>query len=233
MADPITATLHYGNDQTLTHQYTLTEYIDKYYSNASSSQALRNLLGAMKDYGYYAQVALAETNGWRIGIDHLAMDYANVYTDADIEDAIQAVAQYAKSWNVGSSGIKSIGYRLVLDSDTALELFLRPADDYTGSVSAYSRGAIGITDTNANLAVRQSDGRYLVQISGIPAHRLDYTNTIEVITDKGRFDIKVSALSYVNTILTSSKYNDNMKKAVTSLYRYYKATKEYRASMGQ
>ena len=92
---------------------------------------------------------------------------------------------------------------------------------------AYSRVVIGITDTNANIAVKQSDGRYLVQISGIPAHRLDYTNTIRVVTDKGEFDVKVSALSYVNTILNSEKYNDNMKKAVTSLYKYHKAAKEY------
>ena len=98
---------------------------------------------------------------------------------------------------------------------------------------AYSKGAVGITDTNANLAVKQLDGRYLVQISGIPAHLLDYTNTIQVVTDNGEFDVKVSALSYVNSVLNKDTYNDNMKKAVTSLYRYYKATKEYRESTGQ
>ncbi len=104
--------------------------------------------------------------------------------------------RYAKSWNVGASGIQSIGYRLVLDSDTALELFIRPAQGYSGKVCAYSKGAIDITNTSTNLAVKQSDGRYLVQISGIPAHRLDYTNTIKVVTDKGEFDVNVSALSY-------------------------------------
>lgn len=233
MADPITATLHYGNGLTVTHTYKLTDYLDKYYNDTSKSAALRNIVGAMKDYGYYAQIALAEANGWKLGTDHMPTEAATVYTDSDIEEARKAVEGYAKSWNVGTSGIQSIGYRLVLDSDTALELFLRPAEGYTGKICAYSRGAIGITDTGANLAVKQSDGRYLVQISGIPAHRLDYTNTIRVVTDKGEFDIKVSALSYVNTIINSDKYNTNMKKAVTSLYKYYKATKEYRESTGQ
>lgn len=234
MADPITATLNYGNNQTVTETYTLSDYIDKYYSASSSSTELKKLLGAMKDYGHYAQIALEEYHDdWKLGTDHIAMSYANNYTDDDIETARLAVDSYAKSWKVGNFGIQSIGYTLVLDADTALELYLRPASNYTGNVHAYSRGAIGITDTNADLAVIQPDGRYLVQISGIPAHRLDYTNTIRVITDNGSFDIKVSALSYVNTVLNSTKYNDNMKKAVTSLYRYYKATKEYRTSTGQ
>ena len=233
MYDPITATIYYNGGDTVTHTWSFREYLDKYYTSSSSSAPLKKLIGAMKDYGYYAQIALDEIHSWNLGVDHIAAECANVYTNTDIEEATAAVAPYAKSWNVGNSGIKSIGYTLALDSDTTVELYLRPADGYTGNVGAYSRGVIGVTDTNANLAVRQSDGRYLVQISGIPAHRLDYMNTIRVVTDKGEFDIKVSALSYVNTVLTSSKYNDNMKKAVTSLYRYYKATKEYRASTGQ
>ena len=233
MADPITATLHYGNGRTVTHTYKLTDYLDKYYAASTTPEALRNIVGAMKDYGHYAQIALAEANGWTLGTTHLTTEAANVYTASDVEEARQAVEKYAKSWDVGNSGIQSIGYRLVLDSDTALELFIRPASGYSGKVCAYSRGAIGITDTNANLAVKQSDGRYLVQISGISAHQLDYMNTIQVVTDRGEFDVKVSALSYVDTILNSDKYNDNMKKAVTSLYRYYKATKEYRESTGQ
>lgn len=227
MADPITATLHYGNGLTVEHTYKLTDYLDKYYYASATPELLRNVVGAMKDYGHYAQIALAEVNGWEIGKDHLETNATNVYTASDIEEARQAVDDYAKSWNVGNSGIKSIGYRLALDADTIIELFIRPNDDYNGNVSAYSRGVIGITDTSANIAVKQSDGRYLVQISGIPAHRLDYTNVIRVVTDKGEFDVKVSALSYVNTILNSEKYNDNMKKAVTSLYKYYKAAKEY------
>lgn len=227
MADPITATLHYGNGLTVEHTYKLTDYLDKYYYASTTPELLRNVVGAMKDYGHYAQIALAEVNGWEIGKDHLETNAANVYTASDIEEARQAVEDYAKSWNVGNSGIKSIGYRLALDADTIIELFIRPNDDYNGNVSAYSRGVIGITDTSANIAVKQSDGRYLVQISGIPAHRLDYTNIIRVVTDKGEFDVKVSALSYVNTILNSEKYNDNMKKAVTSLYKYHKAAKEY------
>lgn len=227
MADPITATLHYGNGLTVEHTYKLTDYLDKYYYASTTPELLKNVVGAMKDYGHYAQIALAEVNGWTIGKDHLETNAANVYTDSDIEETREAVEDYAKSWNVGNSGIKSIGYRLALDADTIIELFIRPNDDYNGNVSAYSRGVIGITDTSANIAVKQSDGRYLVQISGIPAHRLDYTNVIRVVTDKGEFDVKVSALSYVNTILNSEKYNDNMKKAVTSLYKYYKAARAY------
>ncbi len=85
MADPITATLHYGNGKTITHTYKLTDYLDKYYNDTSKSEALRNIVGAMKDYGHYAQIALAEVNGWTLGTTHFATEAAKGYTDSDIE----------------------------------------------------------------------------------------------------------------------------------------------------
>ena len=233
MADQITAVLHYGDGYTVEKQYTLKQYIDKLYSASSGSPALINILEAMKDYGYYAQIALEEYNGWTLGVDHTLMDCVNVYTAADVEKTRQAVKTYAMVKNNSGTGVKSVGYNLALDSDTTLKLYLRPADGYTGNIFAYSRGVVGITDENVNLAVKQPDGRYLVEISGIPAHKLDYMNSIHVTTDKGDFDIKVSALSYVYTILNSTSYNDNMKKAVTSLYKYCRATQAYRTSTGQ
>ncbi len=41
MADPITATLHYGNDLTVEHTYKLTDYFDKYYTASTTPEALK------------------------------------------------------------------------------------------------------------------------------------------------------------------------------------------------
>lgn len=53
-------------------------------------------------------------------------------------------------------------------------------------------GAMKGQTLRVNIAVKQPDGHYLVQISGIPATRLDYTNTVRCVTDKGEFNVKLT-----------------------------------------
>ncbi len=231
MADEITATLHYGDNKTVAHTYSLKEYIDTQLSKSNISPALKNILEAMKDYGHYAQLGLSEANGWTIGKDHKEMECANVYTDDDLQETLQAVRSYEIVRDTGNSGIESVPYRLRLDSDITLELNIVPASDYYGSVFASLNGG------SENMAVKTSGG-YLVQISGISAHKLGDTYTVTVTTSRGSFDVKVSALSYVYTSLTSANTapgttgSPAMKKAVTSLYKYYMATMAYRESIG-
>ena len=73
----------------------LKEYLDKYCnSEASPVKLKRKLLAAMKDYVHYAQIALEANNNWTLGVDHVAMDCANEYTDKDLEEARQSVSSY-------------------------------------------------------------------------------------------------------------------------------------------
>ena len=75
--------------------------------------------------------------------------------------------------------------------------------------------------------------RYEVDISEIPAHLLGKLYTVTVkCADNSEFDIKVSTLSYVNTVLSNPTSDIASRRAVTSLYRYFKATQEYRQAHG-
>ena len=72
-------------------------------------------------------------------------------------------------------------------------------------------------------------GVYRVQIAGISAHKLGNVYTITGNAGGDRdFTVKVSALSYVQGALNDDDETVEMKRAVTSLYKYYDATKTYR-----
>ena len=227
MADKITATFHYGNNQTVTHEYSAKKYLDDSLAANISSEE-RALIEAIKDYGHYAQLYLSSIHTWELGRDYAAIDCENDYSAADIETVRKAVAGNAIVRDTGTaSGVQRVGFSLSLDSDTNINLYIYPASGYTGAVSATLSGS------NENLAVYQSNrNRYEVKISNISAHKLSDTYTVRVKAQK-EFDVKVSAFSYVCDALNDSAASEAERKAVVSLYKYYVTTMNYRAATGQ
>ncbi len=227
MADKITATFHYGNNQTVTHEYSAKKYLDDSLAANISSEE-RALIEAIKDYGHYAQLYLSSIHTWELGRDYAAIDCENDYSAADIETVRKAVAGNAIVRDTGTaSGVQRVGFSLSLDSDTNINLYIYPASGYTGAVSATLSGS------NENLAVYQSHrNRYEVKISNISAHKLSDTYTVRVKAQKD-FDVKVSAFSYVCDALNDSAASESERKAVVSLYKYYVTTMGYRAATGQ
>ena len=224
MADVITATLNYkdGNEtKTTTLKCRAKDYLD-YGIEHETDTTTRELLKAIKDYGHYVQPSLAQENGWTVGKEHAEMDCATDETTFDgyISGAQSDVsANYAAEISSNTAGITTT-YQLDLKSDTEIYVYVSPAS----SVSAtYLDGS--------EYSVIQ-DGRYCVNISGVSAHLLGSPYTVTVkYGDSKEFDIKISALSYVNTVLSNSS-DSVIRRAVTSLYRYYTATKAYRQAHG-
>ena len=222
MADPIVATFNYGKNRNVSYTYSVKRYLDNKI-NGSSDALMRTLAVAIKNYGHYAQAYLARINGWTLGEKHVELDAATEYTDADIEEVRQIANQYAVVRDdYSGTGIQSISYSLTLDAETAITLLFTIASEYQDNVFA------GLNGGTENLAVRQSDGRYAVQISGISAHLLAEPQTVTVRTAAGKdFNVTVSALTFVyNTLRNASTAMDRQKLAV-ALYKYYQATINY------
>ena len=221
MADVITATLNYKDNsetKTVTLKCRAKDYIDYGIANETDATTLA-LLKAIKDYGHYVQPFLdAANDDWTLGTDHAVMDYATDETTFDgyISSAqTDVLTNYAAEIGTHSESITAT-YQLDLKTDTEMNIYVSP----TSSVSAtYLDGSV--------ISVIQ-DGRYVVNIAGISAHLLGNPYTVTVkCADNSEFNIKVSALSYVNTVLQNS--NDvTSRRAVTSLYKYFKATQAYR-----
>ncbi len=220
MADTITAAFHYGNDETITNEYSAKDYLDTVINDGTYPEKLVNLVKAIKDFGHYVQKPLADNNNWTIGTDHQEMDYANDDILSDSEEIKASLSAYEISRDFSGTGIESLMFDLELESETTINIYLYPEKDYAGAVNAYLEGS------SANMAVKQQDGSYRITISGISAHLLGETQKINVEAEKN-FAIEVSALSYAYAVIKSSE-DENLKKAVTALYKYYDATVKYR-----
>lgn len=223
MADEITAVLKYGDGETVSQTYSVSEYIQSVNDHPEGySRNAIELVHAIADYGHYVQPFLASNNNWTLGTDHAVMNAYSVYDDSCVQAARDAVSGKGIIRDTGESMVDKVTFSLSLESETTLNIYLKMKDGFTGDVTASIGG-------NAVDVLRQSDGRYRIQIKNISADNLDDTYGIEVSAG-GSFTISVSALSYVNTVLNSDSStfdNDTARFAVTSIYRYYLATENY------
>ena len=227
MADTITATFHYGDGLTVSGEYSVKQYIESFDTYMDSfDQATINLVHALADFGHYVQLFLSDARNWTIGTDDDQFaEMSKFYQDSYDTDAIKtAVADYAIGKTL-CSDITKVSYTLLTDSDTAIYLYFKPAADYSGSFTATVNG-------ESAAATKQKDGRYLVTIPNIGAHKLGETFTVKAVTTNGETTVTVSALSYVKGVLdayTSESTKDvNARNAVAAIYAYYEAAAEFR-----
>ncbi len=230
MADTITATLKYklnGVDKTLVKTYSVKQYFetfDQYQSLFSEKQ--KAMTKATADLGHYVQAFLDTQRTWTVGTDYTEMDkHYTDYTAEDISAATTGLADYVTVKETGTN-VAKINYTLVLDSDTELRVYFKPATGYTGTFTFTANGT-PITEDGEKISVAlQSDGRYMVSIRNIAAHELANVYTIKALSDGDEASITVSALSYVQAILTSYAGNETAVNAAVAIWRYAMAAKE-------
>ena len=174
MADEIHAVLNYGGDKTLDHTYTAKRYLDSLIADTKQPEDAIELGMAIKDYGSYVQPILAEENHWEIGKKHAKMDAAYDFDDTDFKTVSNDTRDYAIVCSVPEgSGIKDVSFALVLDSETAIEIYLASNDGYTGTVCAYVDGG------TENMAVKKGS-EYVISIGNVSAHLLGREYTVNV-----------------------------------------------------
>ena len=230
MADTISAVYHYGDGKTVTKEYSVVKYIEAIEKNASNYSAkMVALAHAIADYGHYAQPYLADVNGWTVGDEfaEMTLHFTDEYDYADILSKVQANA-FAKA--VDGSTITKATYKLHLDTDTVLDVLLTTSDGAAPTdVTVTTRDEeTGKETTVKATPFKDNQGRYVIRITGISAHRLGNMMTITG-TAGTRFTIEVSPLSFVRSILNNASQTEEAKDCVSALYAYYAATMAYRA----
>ena len=189
-------------------------------------QKTTDLIHAIADYGHYMQIYLASVNGFDIGTDYAAS--TRYYTTGyDYNTILSKVEAHAIARALSGSKVEKANYRLQLGSETTLDVFLKTTD---GSAPTNVRVTVtetgGKTTTTSYTPVKQADGRYLVTIPNISAHRLGDMVTISGEADGG-FMVEVSALSFVRDVLTYNTDRES-RDGMSSLYAYYAAAAAYR-----
>ena len=231
MADEVKATVHYfdasGKEQTYTQSATCEQYLNKF--NSDDPEKLWNLIKGINDYGYYMQKYLskAAASPWTLGVDHKAM--AKSFTSASTYQSnrqtyLDELKDLKKDTKL-TNDIERFNYSLSLDSDTVMNVKIKPKSTYKGNITVKVTDASGKTTTVT--PTKLSDGRYQVSIPNISAHKLADMYTVSVITSAGTSTFKASALTYayegIDLLSEGDEYN-----AMCALYEYYKYSKAYK-----
>ena len=235
MADKITVALLYKEigidgglvdpEEPVGEIYSVRQYIRGFRAKANDyDEKTRNLVKALGEYGHYAQQYLSELRTWTLGTeadgaDHVAMDDYG-YTPKTYSEAEKTAVTEALAANSGSaflcSKIERVKTNLFLDTDTKVCLYFQPKSGYKGGASATVNGKTVIP--------KKANGRFVVEVPNIAAHRLGTTWTVKLTTSGLTTTVKVSALSYAQTILASSEDPKEIN-AMIALYNYSKAAK--------
>ena len=214
---------------TISEEYSIAQYIASFDTYAEThpdefDAETINLVHAVADYGHYVQPFLSDVRGWTIGSgDNQYAEMDRFYTaEYDIDTVKTSVAGYGIQSTM-SDDIEGINYSLLLDSDTAVYLYFEPVADYDGSFTV-SVGGDPVT------ATKLKDGRYLVKIKNIGAHKLGDPYTVIVTTTNGESTVTGSALSYVKGLLDAEAYKDdtNAQDAAAAIYYYHVAAQAYK-----
>ena len=223
MADTITAVFHYtdvyGVPQTVTKTYTVETYLNAF--TEADGEEIYALIKAINDYGYYAQQFLSQNAKvpWTLGTDHAAMAKVNALSYSYTADDL---SQYAIQRTLNSD-VASVSYSLSLDADTAINLYVTPAEGYQGTITAQLGDGTPLT-------VTPSGSRYKVTITGVSAHLLGEMYDVRIITQSGASSVRVSALSYAYASMDDS---DPGRYVMSAIYDYYLRSIAYKNYLDQ
>ncbi|MBQ9209274.1 MAG: leucine-rich repeat protein [Oscillospiraceae bacterium] len=220
MADQIHATIVYGDNESVSEDYSVKTYI----SNSATmgyNETTMELIYSIANYGSYVQPFLAAVHNIT-SYDEMPVGYE--LSEDDVQKAKTALEAFAPVLGRNNSDVQRIGYQLNLQAQTTLNIMLLLPSDYTGIISAK------LSDETALDIKKISENVYRASIENIPAHELGKNYTITITTDSGSYTVTVSALSYAYKEINNPT-NAYSEKAMTALYRYYYATDMYRKSL--
>ena len=225
MGDTVTAVFTWGDGGEITSAYSVAEYVeyvtghpDDYSGNAVA------LAEAIADYGHYV-APFVEEYGKTDGLDHNGIEARNDMS-GEIFRVQDAAADYALTKELNESGV-TLSYTLNLEAKTSVYLYIKAED----GVSVYG-ALVDYEDVTLENVTMDGEAYKRIRIGNIFAGDLGRAFEVYVVTDHGLANITVSALSYVNTILSSDSFNNNSiaQQAMAAFYRYYEAAAAYKSN---
>ena len=217
LAEKITATLHYGDNQTISNTYSAMDYIQTIQgATMLNNIKLFYLVDALQAYGYYLQ-----DSGWtddkpshtRIPEPVLKLNKDSI---SQVKTKLTEYTEYNITKDYGTSGITDSKISLTLNAKTAINIFVKPGEGETILSEGYKTAAIN------------NETYYQFSENGIGPKNLGKAYPISVKTDQGTATITASAMSYVNKLLTNGTLDDNKNLAMVAYFNYYWVAKDYK-----
>ena len=234
MAEKITAAFCFGEDgsERIVDEYSVLDYVNYIIEHPDDYQEVLALARSISDYGYYAQQYLSGIHGFSLvkgeGYAPVPGSYIT-YTGTDFTEAAQKLQKYACSFENPSDGAErpfsSMTYSLAFDAQTEIRIYFRLKEEAETACSI--RNAYGGAWENGGMSLR-SDGRYMISIKNIPAHKLGEMFQVTISVGETEYRLTVSALSYASTVLGNAGLSDSEKAAMCALFHYYNCAVEYK-----
>ncbi len=232
MAEPVTATLHYGDGLTLTKEgISVKRYVEGFEDSASSfDDDTVSLVHAVADYGHWVQPFLSASNHWSLGDgegQYMAMDtfYASGYDSSAVASVL---GDHVLSAEIEGTSVTATSASLVLESETSLDFVLTTVDGVKPTITTATLG--GKSVPASKLSVTRVGSRWRVRIAGIRGWQL--ADPIVVTGDcGGEFVLKGSGYAYVKLLLGAEAHaQDGGHDAACALVAYAQAELAYRAA---
>ena len=211
LADTITATYHYGDGKEATNTYSGISYINAVKRTYAGDENLIAVVNSLQDYGHYLQ-----RSGWTDNKEHETIERISELGDDAINAAKDGTSGMRLQKDVRDSGL-DVMFSLTLNAATVINVYAAPS----GSVDK-------VTGADAN-GTREINGTTYAQYDTkpIPAGDLDKMYKVELTTSSGTATVRGCAMSYVDSVLNSSNFTNEQKRAVTALYNYCAAVEAY------
>ncbi len=222
MADTITATFCYRGDRKVRTQYSAQEYLAK--AELQTTGVTLAAVQSVADYGHYVQEYLTEVNQTDDG--HETIEAATTITQQNITAAKNATVDYAiQREPVQDSYIISTPFSLSVNDTITINLYVETEDNREITALLTRPGE----SEPEEMTVERVNGKYRVRVAGIKASELADSFIITLNAGGADMPVTVSALSYVQAVLTNENHAEDSaaRKAVTAIYQYYIKTKAY------
>lgn len=173
---------------------------------------------AMLNYGANSQLLFGTD------IENLA----NASLDEKDKDVSGVTAESLSAYKVTSVGNdvlgSFVGSNLVLDSETTLKVYFRPAE------TILSENLTFTIDGQSADAVK-SGAYYVISIENIKAYDLDKSYMLKVTDNNGsELTFSTNAMAYCYNVLSSNEYSQELRNLVAALRIYNEASEIYAAS---
>lgn len=208
LTEKVTAQMLDGNGNAVGEavEVTAKQYADKLLSSDDYETA-HDLTTAMLNFAGYAQQYFGNQNELANStLENSAELIANVTVDE--------ANNFTKSGE--AEGVSFYGYDLVLNDRTDLRLYFKVDE------------GVNVSFMLDGVAVEAKDYIYnykYITVKNIAAHEL--TKRFTVTVEDSTLSVSASALSYANSILKGSHYDDGLKNVVKALYNYSSAASLY------
>ncbi len=219
MADTVTAQVIMGENVSAQYPHSIVGYAKTIIENAAGSYTAEEiaLVKAMLNYGANAQ----------LNFDYNTGNLANAglsEAEKSLTDVTAATFNAYKATANTLDGIGTfMGSDLVLESETTLNVYFKPADGVDIEVLTFTVGGKTVTPV-------KSGEYYVISITNITSSELDTVYEISVSDGTARGTFKCSVFAYCYSVLsddTTDTYTDELKDTLKALYLYNAAADTY------